>query len=304
MDDYTRRTRSWLEGIYAGPPPGFGEYVPHSPVRGLSLRSQYIGTYVHSYAILRRLAKYEFRSLLDVGAGEGFLGRVIADAFGTQVCAVDLALNACRRARSLVANVACAEAPCLPFRDQSVDVLLSVNTLEHVPHIEQAVRELRRIARRLVIVALPHRRLGEPREPATEPHAHVSLLTRMEMQIVFGREARIYPSLSRIVRPLYALVAEDDVRNQARFHWLRHPPWNLLYAQARAARRVLPGPRMLRWLCHLEYLAAQLFPWWTYESIAVIELPGVRYASKPVPSRVLLDTLLRPRLSTALDHGG
>lgn len=296
MDQYTRHTRDWLEQIYGGPPPGFGEYVPHSPIRGLSLRSQYIGTYAHAYAILRRLTKYEFATAVDVGAGEGFLARVVADTFAAHTSAVDLSLQACRRARDLVDAVICAEALHLPIRPAAVDLIFSVNTLEHVPDIVAAIAELRRAARGVVVVALPHRRHGQPCESAQEPHAHVSLLTRAEIQLVFGPEARIYPSLSRLVRPLYALVAEDDVRQRQGFHWLRQFPWALLYGCVRWAQRGLPRTRLLRWLCVLEYYAAQLLPWWTYESIVVVELPGARLRRRTVPQRKLLDALLRRHL--------
>ncbi|GIW44696.1 MAG: hypothetical protein KatS3mg077_1978 [Candidatus Binatia bacterium] len=294
MDEYTRRTRTWLDQIYAGPPPGFGEYVPHSPIHGLSLRSQYIGTYAHLYAVLYHLARYEFSSVLDLGAGEGFLGRLIREIFAVPVFGADLSLQACRRARSQLPDVVCAHAVELPFRTGSVDAIVSVNTLEHIVEIQQAVNELARVARSLLVVALPHARSGQARELPTEPHAHVSLLTRAEMQVLFGPRAHIYPSLSKIVRPLYALVAEDDIRNQPRYRWLSRQPWSVVYRLARAAGSVLPGAAMLRWLCRAEYVLARLFPWWTYETIVVVELAGVRHRVRRVPAREILDALLRP----------
>ncbi|GBD25518.1 Ubiquinone/menaquinone biosynthesis C-methyltransferase UbiE [bacterium HR30] len=296
MDEYTRRTRAWLDEIYSGPPPGFGSYVPHSPIHGLSLRSQYLGTYVHLYAVLRHLSKYEFSSVLDLGAGEGFLARMIEDLFRARCVAVDLSVQACRRARERIGNVVSAEALHLPFRNKAVDVAVSVNTLEHVRPIQEAVEELQRTARNLIVVALPHARSGTPREAPVTPHAHVSMLTRAEMQLLFGPRARIYPSLSRLLRPFYAIIAEDDVREQPRYQWLKRLPWNILYAAARMLGRYVPRATLLRWLCRAEYAVAQLFPWWTYESIVVVELEGARHRRPHVPSRVLLDALLRPHL--------
>lgn len=293
MDEYTRQTRAWLEEIYAGPPPGFGPYVPHSPIHGLSLRAQYLGTYVHLYAVLRQLSKYEFSSVLDVGAGEGFLTRVIEDIFGAHCVAVDLSLQACRRARERVRDVVSADATQLPFQAKAIDVVVSVNTLEHIRPIQEAVSELRRVARNLLVVALPHTRTGTERELPVTPHAHVSMLTRAEMHLLFGPRARIYPSLSRIVRPLYAFLAEDDIREQPRYRWLARPPWNAMYTLARAVGRALPRRTMLRWLCQVEYVFAQLLPWWTYESIVVVELEQARPRKPRVSSRRLLEVLLR-----------
>ncbi len=296
MDEYTRRTRAWLEEIYAGPPAGFGAYVPHSPVHGLSFRSRYLGTYAHLYAVLRHLGKYEFSSVLDLGAGEGFLARMIEDIFQVRCLAVDLSLQACRRARERLRDVVCADALQLPFPDNAVDVVVSVNTLEHIQPIQEVVAELRRTARQLLVVALPHARSGTLRELPVSPHAHVSMLTRAEMQLLFGPQAHVYPSLSRIVRPFYALIAEDDVREEPRYRWLARWPWNRMYGLARMLGRHLPRATLLRWLCRVEYAVSQLCPWWTYESIVVVELHGARLRPRRLPSRLLLDALLRLRL--------
>ncbi|MCX8073031.1 MAG: class I SAM-dependent methyltransferase [Candidatus Binatia bacterium] len=294
MDEYTQRTRAWLEQIYSGPPPGFGDYVPHSPIGGLSFRARYLGTYAHLYAILRRLRHYSFRSALDVGAGEGFLAQLVTEIFGARCFATDLALHACRRARERVEHVVCAHALELPFKDNCVDVVISVNTLEHIRPIHEAVEELERVARHLLVVALPHARMGQAPEPPTEPHAHVSLLTRAQMQTLFGARAQIFPSLSRLVRPLYALVAEDDVREQPRYRWLARPPWNAVYRLARSLGYILPRRFLLRWLCRIEYAAAQLFPWWTYESIVIIELDSGQPPERRIGEREILLRLLAP----------
>ncbi len=292
MDEYTRRTRQWLEQIYTGPPPGFGEYRPHSPVHGFEPCARFLGTYAHVFFVLQHLARYEFRTCLDVGTGEGFLAGMIQRVFGAEVIGLDLAVAACRRAARINLPVVCGEAVHLPFADQSVDVAVSLNTLEHLPRVEPAFAELCRVARCLVILGLPHARRGEKKDSNQTPHGHLSLLSRREMQWVFGTSARLCGSLSYFARPFYPLAAEDDVRATERYAWLQRHPWRWPYALLRRAGSQLERRRALAWLCRIESFLSHLFPWWTYETVVVCSLPAARRRSRPFPARKILHELL------------
>ncbi|MDZ7762755.1 MAG: methyltransferase domain-containing protein [Desulfovermiculus sp.] len=51
-----------------------------------------------------------------------------------------------------------AELPLLPFIDQMFDTVVCTHTLEHIPDIRQAVKELRRVAKKRLIIVLPRQR--------------------------------------------------------------------------------------------------------------------------------------------------
>lgn len=294
MDEYTRRTRAWLEDIYAGP--AGGVYEPHSPVHGFDARSRHLGTYCHMFAILGEIAQYEFGNCLEVGAGEGFLADLIRRVFGVPVAAVDLSLWANRRARAVFGlPTAVGEARQLPFADDAVDLVVSINTLEHIADIALAFSELQRVARGVVVIGMPHALRPGEREASggAAPHAHVSVLTRAEMRRLFGPQARIRGSLSRVVRPLYALAAQDDVSGRPEYAFLRRLPCRPLYGAAYAWARRGDARRAVRRLCRLERFASRRAAGRTYESIIVRELAGVRRRQRPVPDEVLLEELLR-----------
>ncbi len=294
MDEYTRRTRAWLEDIYAGP--ADGEYVPHSPIYGFDPRSQYLGTYCHLYSILREMAHYDFDSCLEVGAGEGFLADLIRRVFEVPVAAVDLSFRASQRARQTFGlDNAVGEARQLPFRDHCVDLVVSINTLEHIADVASAFGELMRVARGVAVIGMPHASRPGEREPidAGEPHAHVSILTRAEMRRLFGPTAKIRGSLSRWVRPMYALAASDDVSGRPGYERLRRWPWRPLYRLARWRAGRSDAHRVVERLCRLEQVASRTLSAQTYESIVVRELPGVRRRSKPVSEQKILEELLR-----------
>jgi len=91
-------------------------------------------------------------SLLEVGAGKGYLARILAQDY--VVTATDIASgNQCPSLKFRQANI---EA--LPFEDSSFDTVICAHTLEHVQHLDQAIAELRRVARQRVIVVVPRQR--------------------------------------------------------------------------------------------------------------------------------------------------
>lgn len=292
MDPYTARTRAWLDAIYEGPP-GI-PYVPHSPVHGFEPRARYIGTYCHLFAILSELSRYEFDSCLEVGSGEGFLAEAIRRLFGVPVLGVDLSHRVCRRARDFFAlPAAVGEATALPFADAAVELVVSLNTLEHVPDIAAAWRELRRVGRGVVVAGLPHARRAGERESAEEPHAHVSLLTHAEMRQLFGPEARLRGSLSRLVRPLYAVAASDDVSQREGYRGLNRPGLRALYGAVRRLGDAVGRRRAVAGLCRLEDFASRRWPRATYESIVVAAGPRARPRRAPLPADRILEALLR-----------
>jgi hypothetical protein len=94
------------------------------------------------------------RTVVDVGGLPGQLADFLP---GASVVAVNVASPA-----DLV-----VEPGPLPFRDRSIDVVTSLDTLEHVPPAERAgfVAELVRIARRRAVLCCP---LGTPEHVAAE----------------------------------------------------------------------------------------------------------------------------------------
>ena len=91
--------------------------------------------------------------VLEVGCGTGVLARVLArwPKVG-RVVGVDPATSLIQRARALADGIANlvfeeADARSLPFRDGVFDVAVFDSTLSHVPGVEQALEQARRVLR-------------------------------------------------------------------------------------------------------------------------------------------------------------
>ncbi|MFI6316493.1 class I SAM-dependent methyltransferase [Nonomuraea sp. NPDC050556] len=112
-----------------------------------------IGT---TYAVTRRTepriaeqiwaALGDARTVLNVGAGTGSYEPTDRDVTAVEPSAV---MRAQRPAGS--APVVAATAESLPFEDQSFDVAMAVSTTHHWPDPIAGLREMRRVARRVVV---------------------------------------------------------------------------------------------------------------------------------------------------------
>ncbi|HYW17561.1 MAG TPA: class I SAM-dependent methyltransferase [Allosphingosinicella sp.] len=131
-------------------------------------REEYAGFYaaitpIHGECDLNRacieriLEETEGKSVLDAGCGRGHLARLIAEADpGASVVGADLAPPDLEGP----ANLSFVEGWLgrLPFADKSFDTVVCTHVLEHLPDLDGALADLRRIARRRLILVVPRER--------------------------------------------------------------------------------------------------------------------------------------------------
>jgi hypothetical protein len=98
----------------------------------------------------------EVRRLIEVSSGRGGIAWVFRKA-DLQTCLVDRSPDLLQDGRGGNAWRVCADACRLPFPDDSFDVAISLDTVEHLPQPLRApfLSELKRVAKRAVIVTCP-----------------------------------------------------------------------------------------------------------------------------------------------------
>lgn len=99
---------------------------------------------------------YTFRSVLEVGAGDGSVLQVLSDAgFGESFDAVEISESgvSCIRGRAIprLRSVQVFDGYHLPFGDDSFDLIILSHVLEHVEHERLLLQELKRVASHCVI---------------------------------------------------------------------------------------------------------------------------------------------------------
>ena len=183
MDEYTKRTRAWLDerfrktdeqGIYIAYQPIYGFRKGHSEQPGLVAR------YIATYQVMKALSHLKFDSLLDVGGAEGYTAFIVRELFGVRVKNSDLSEEACKRAREIFhLESDSVDIHELPYQDSKFDIVLCRYTLEHAKYLQRAIDELLRVASKAVVITVPHedRAVIEKNIEEGKLHDHINAFT-------------------------------------------------------------------------------------------------------------------------------
>ena len=107
------------------------------------------------YALVDFVQEHAGRTVLDLGCGLGGYSKVLADR-GFDVVAFDVVPEYVERARSIGVNAELYDGDRLPLPDGAVDTVVLIEVLEHLEDPGRLLREVRRVAGRLVLVTTPN----------------------------------------------------------------------------------------------------------------------------------------------------
>ncbi len=114
------------------------------------------------------LTSIKGKTVLEVGCGQGLLSIELSKNY--QVTASDIVFDKklnFKKHPNIQFKQANVEA--LPFKDSSFDTVVCAETLEHVLHLQKAISELRRVARKRIIIVVPKQR---PYKYTVDLHLH------------------------------------------------------------------------------------------------------------------------------------
>jgi len=154
MDRHTRETAEWLDDRYRKRNPD-GTYYAHEPIYGVSAsysEPNQARRLARTYSIFRRLAQIDFDTLLDVGGAEGYHANLARHLFAARVVTSDVSFEGNLRARDLFGLPAVtSDGHWLPYADNSFDVVMCCEVLEHVSDPVAVMCEAARVARRYAV---------------------------------------------------------------------------------------------------------------------------------------------------------
>lgn len=189
----------------------------------------------HRYHWASRLA--HGKVVADVACGEGYGSDLLAGA-ARQTVGIDahrVTLEAARRkyGRESLAFIH-GDARALPLGDDSIDLLVSFETLEHLAQQERMIAEIARVTRPdgLAIISTPDRELYSP-EGVTHNEHHVSELSASEFQELLSG---FFGSVRTFGQQFQLLSVIEEV--QAR----EETSAGLAYADTSGARETGGGP--------------------------------------------------------------
>ena len=129
--------------------------------------------------LIRVAAKRGKILCLDLGCGDGFFTHLLTELCG-DVVGIDLVEYSKWRSRiQLKSSFVVADAKKVPLRSRTVDVVLILSLLEHVPNWRIIISEVSRVLRSggIVIIQLPNLNF------IIEPHTHLPFIAFMPKRI-------------------------------------------------------------------------------------------------------------------------
>jgi len=111
------------------------------------------------FKIDRILNDKQFRHVIDVGCGEGFVSQHLQKVFQDQIRihGIDRNQQALRIAGSMQAchGLIQGDIMQLPVKNNTVDLVLCTEVLEHITRVETALQEIKRITRDYCLLSVP-----------------------------------------------------------------------------------------------------------------------------------------------------
>lgn len=95
--------------------------------------------------------------VLDIACGRGFLAKEIVEKHLVEVTGMDFVLSD-QINHSINPKFLNGDINDIPFPDRSFDTVICTHTLEHIVDIKGALKELRRVSNKRLIIVLPRQR--------------------------------------------------------------------------------------------------------------------------------------------------
>lgn len=133
-------------------------------------------------------------SVLDLGAGDGYLSQLLADRFD-RVVALDRAAPDVVHPR---VEAVVGDAAELAYGDNTFEVVICAEVLEHIPasSLHRACRRIVRVARHRIVIGVPYKqdlRCGQSKclacGNANPPWGHLHVFDERRLEALFGEVA-------------------------------------------------------------------------------------------------------------------
>ena len=202
-DAVEERTRHWLEATYLSaianlPDPSQGVFDGQGRLRRLSAYG--FQEVQRKLKIFRWFDRFDFASFIDVGSGFDQYPNLVRERYGVPAYFSDFAhsmnLPYGGREQGKLDHAITLNIARLPFADDTFDLVLASEVLEHLVRPVEAIAELLRVARKyLVMTSLEalspgrwQRLLSHLRVDVSQPHVERNFFLLSELEAIFGSD--------------------------------------------------------------------------------------------------------------------
>lgn len=137
-------------------------YLKYSSIN--RLRRQMTDNFYSS--VIAELSKIMTGNVLDVGCGEGYtLNRLVRAGIGNCLVGIDVSETAIILGKKLFPDLTLIQGDIynLPFDDNLFDTVICTEVLEHLREPQKAIRELKRVSNKYLLLSVPNEPLASLR---------------------------------------------------------------------------------------------------------------------------------------------
>ena len=129
----------------------YNKYESKNPLVKLVVR-----TYLQNLDFLVETSNV--KKILEVGCGEGYIIKHLREKFNVNIIGMDISNDILEIARSMNPNLKSfwGDIYKLGFKDDSFDMVLILEVLEHLKYPNRALEEIKRVSKEYVIVSVPN----------------------------------------------------------------------------------------------------------------------------------------------------
>lgn len=134
------------------PPTNFVKHTSKNPIQKFLINN----FYRNLISLTKTLGP---KSILDAGCGEGFtMERLNKNGIGNKIEGVEYSKDAILLGKNLFPNLTFKEGSVydLPYRDNSFDLVICTEVLEHLSEPSKVLKEVLRVSKEYVLVSVPN----------------------------------------------------------------------------------------------------------------------------------------------------
>jgi len=133
------------------------KYITKNPLIRHSVNS-FVATFLDLVQICE---KEQTKRVLDAGIGEGALDYILSNKFNNlEIIGLDISSENLSMAKQItIASLIRGDINNLPFKENSMDLVVSLEVLEHMAEPEFAISEIKRVSREFAIFSVPNDRI-------------------------------------------------------------------------------------------------------------------------------------------------
>lgn len=133
-------------------PTNFIKHTSKNPIQKFLIKNFY-------YSLISLAKPLKAESILDAGCGEGFtMNKLRENGIGIKIEGIEYSKEAIAFGKKLFPDLIIKQGSVyeLPYKDNSFDLIICTEVLEHLENPSKALREMLRVAKKYLIISVPN----------------------------------------------------------------------------------------------------------------------------------------------------